>query len=517
MTPGKAPWLRIFLVWGAFLLLQTVSGNPGSVTGYRYDETCRLACGAIFDLRFVEAAELLRRERVSDPGNLVPVYLENYIDFLSLMIGEQRAEYEQWRDRRQDRIKVLEKGPEGSPMHRFCLGQVYLQWAVVRLKFGDYTSAVLDLRRAYSAFEENDRLYPTFLINRTGLGVLHVIISMIPEKYRWIGSVAGLHGTMEKGIAEIRQVADYSGPDPVTRIYRAEAGFFMAFLGTNLRSNKGEAVSALAALSEDPSPAGSCTSPLLLFAKVAVLMKNGRNDEALAALSARKPCAGSYSFLYLDFLEGLARLDRLDFSAAANFRGFTTGFKGFNYQAAARQKLAWIALLQGDSAGYRQQMASILALPSSGVDEDRQAIREARSGTPPNPHLLRARLLFDGGYYERAERELLDYPVGSTVRSKRDLLEYSYRLGRICHEKGDFNRAIDNYRLTISRGSGEPWYFAAGAAYQMGLLYENSGKPDEAAKAYRLCLTIETPEYKNSLREKAKAGLNRLNGARPKT
>ncbi len=444
MIPGKAPCLRNILVWGAFLLLLPAAGTAASGPGYRYDETCRQACGAIFDLRFGEAADLLRRERASDPGNLIPVYLENYIDFLTLMIGEQRAEYEQWHDRRSARIKLLEKGPEGSPMHRFCLGQVYLQWAVIRLKFGDYTAAVLDLRRAYAAFEENDRLYPAFLVNRTGLGVLHVIISMIPEKYRWIGSVAGLRGTMEKGIAEIRQVADYTGPDPVTRLYRAEAGFFMAFLGTNLRSNKSEAVSALAALNEDPSPAGSCTSPLLLFAKVAVLMKNGRNNEALEALSARKPCAGAYPFLYLDFLEGLARLNHLDYSASAKFRSFTTGFKGFNYQAAARQKLAWIALLQGDSAGYRQQMTAILALSASGVDEDRQAQREARSGTAPNIHLLRARLLFDGGYYDRAERELLDNPIASTVRSKRDLLEYSYRLGRICHEKGYLPRAIEN-------------------------------------------------------------------------
>ena len=151
------------------------------------------------------------------------------------------------------------------------------------------------------------------------------------------------------------------------------------------------------------------------------------------------------------------------------------------------------------------------------MDEDKQAEHEARQGVPPNIVLLRARLLFDGGYYDMAINELLNNSVKIAVKSKRDLLEYTYRLGRIYHESGNLSKALENYRQTIIRGKTEPYYFAASAAYQMGLLYENKEAYAKADSAYHLCLTIKSPEYQTSLHQKAKAGLNRLKKAIPKT
>ncbi len=128
----------------------------------------------------------------------------------------------------------------------------------------------------------------------------------------------------------------------------------------------------------------------------------------------------------------------------------------------------------------------------------------------PSVVLLKSRLLFDGGYYQRALNELLDNPVKSFVKNRRDLVEYTYRLARIYHETGNTEKALSYYRQTIARGSNEPYYYAAASAFQMGLIYENSGSYAQADSAYRKCLSIETSEYKTSLDQKAKAGLNRL-------
>jgi tetratricopeptide (TPR) repeat protein len=95
-------------------------------------------------------------------------------------------------------------------------------------------------------------------------------------------------------------------------------------------------------------------------------------------------------------------------------------------------------------------------------------------------------------------------------------VEYTYRLGRIYHETGDTEKAIDYYQQTVTRGKTEPYYFAAGAAYQMGLLYENMGNDARAVSAYSLCLSIKPVEYKTSLHQKAKAGLKRLKTGKPK-
>jgi len=213
----------------------------------------------------------------------------------------------------------------------------------------------------------------------------------------------------------------------------------------------------------------------------------------------------------------MARLNKLDYTAELYFEKFIENFKGQNYIRSAWQKLAWIALLRGDTVKFDQTMRLVQTKGASVVDEDKQALNEAVKGIRPNVFLLRARLLFDGGYYSLALDELLDKSIRSVIQSKRDLVEYSYRMGRIYHETGNLPKAVDYYRQTIQRGRTEPLYYAAGAAYQMGLLYENSGDWAEADRAYHLCLSINTPEYKTSLGQKARAGLNRVRKMMPKT
>ena len=175
------------------------------------------------------------------------------------------------------------------------------------------------------------------------------------------------------------------------------------------------------------------------------------------------------------------------------------------------------SLLVGDTVKFQQTMKIMQTKGVAVVDEDKQALYESVQKILPNVVLLRARLLFDGGYYGRALNELLDKSIKTFIKSKRDLIEYNYRLGRIYHETGNFSKALEYYRQTIQRGCLEPYYYAAGAAYQMGLLYENTGAWLNADSAYHVCLSINTPEYKTSLGQKARAGLNRIKKKVPKT
>lgn len=509
---GKAPLIRFFLIAGAFLFFLPVVHAQ-----YDYNENCQHAYQAILSLQFTEARKLIDVEKKADPANLIPVYFENYIDYLTLFIGEDRSQYDVLKNRMSDRVTRLEHGRQDSPYYRFCLGQGYLQWASARLKFGDYTAAAFEIRKAHLLFTENKEKYPAFLINNLGLGIVHVAGGIVPESYRWIASLMGVDGSVETGLSEIRQVAGYAGPDKITLLYKSEASFYLAFLAGNLQKNKKDALPVIRFLIAQNNESQAMKSPLLIFAGATILMKNGRNDEALALLREREALPQRFPFIYLDYLEGMARLNNLDFSALHLFEQFSGNFRGQNYIRSAYQKMAWIALLQGDTARYRQEMKLARLMGVSVVDEDKQAYSEAVSGILPNVILLRARLLFDGGYYNRAMKELLDNSISRSVRSTRDLIEYNYRLGRIYHETGNFGRAVEYYRQTIQRGKTEPYYYAASAAYQMGLLFENRGEWSKADSAYRLCLTINTPEYKASLGQKAKAGLIRVKKMGPKT
>ena len=89
-------------------------------------------------------------------------------------------------------------------------------------------------------------------------------------------------------------------------------------------------------------------------------------------------------------------------------------------------------------------------------------------------------------------------------------MEYNYRMGRIYQESGNNDKALVYFSQAIHTGINQPWYFAANAALQEGMIYEEMQDFINAEKYYRLVLSMNFEEYKTSLCQKAKAGLHRL-------
>ena len=505
----KKPKARfsIFLLLSWAFLFSTFS----LFAQFHYSPICQKAYQNILNLHFKEGRQLISSEKSADPGNLVPAYLENYIDFLTLFIGEERSRYELIKPVFLARIEALEKGYKSSPYFNFCLGEANLQLASIQLKFGEYAQAALRVRRAHHYFTENERNFPDFIPNYIGLGITHIIGGIVPDSYKWIANLMGVDGTISQGLLELKSVADYNGTDPLYNQYRPQALVYLAMVSANLTKDKSEALKIFALLEKN----NKFQSPLMIFARANIMMKNGLNEQALELLKQRPHDAASFPFFYLDFMEGMARLNKLDTSAMADFMFFLDHFRGINYIKSAWQKVGWLKFIKGDTNGYYQAMAKVLGYSNASGEEDRQAIREAQLKQLPNLVLLRARLLFDGGYYDRALTELLNRPTKSFLFTRKDIIEYSYRLGRIYHESGNPDKALSYYKLTIQRGKNESWYFAAASALQMGLIYENKGDLVKADSVYHVCLNCKPADYKNSLSQKAKAGITRIRSSRP--
>ncbi|MEO1627189.1 MAG: tetratricopeptide repeat protein [Bacteroidota bacterium] len=199
----------------------------------------------------------------------------------------------------------------------------------------------------------------------------------------------------------------------------------------------------------------------------------------------------------------------MDVDADQYFKKYLTNFRGRNYIKEAYQKLAWWSLLQGNAGEYRRFIKQCKQKGAAVIGGDKQALKEATSGVMPDPILLRARLLFDGGYHRRALEQLRSHSVDQFATIGQQL-EYTYRLGRITHRMGQWADAIEFYGQTIEKGREYKFYFACNAALQMGLVYEQQGKRELARQSYKECLRLRPDEYQNSLHQKAKAGLNRL-------
>ncbi|MCX6282021.1 MAG: hypothetical protein NTU51_08655 [Bacteroidetes bacterium] len=505
-TRPKARFSIIFLLSWAFLF-----SSYSSFSQFNYSTGCQNAYQDILNLKFQDAQRHLTIERSSDPGNLIPLYLENYIDYLTLFISEDHSHYDKIKPAFMNRLDALEKGLDSSPYRDFCLGESNLQWAFVQMKFGEYTQAALRVRKANQYFTTNAKRFPEFIPNNIGLGITHFLAGLVPDSYKWIATIMGINGSVSQGLRELKSVANYSGSDVIYNQFKPQALLYMAMVSANLGKDKSEALKVVELFARNNGSSG----PLIIFARASILMKNGKNEKALEILSQRPHDPGSFPFYFLDFMEGNARLNNLDTSALTNFTYFLGHFRGEHYIKSAWQKVGWLKFIKGDTNGYRQAMVKVIGSGNASGEEDKQAQREAESKQLPNLVMLRARLLFDGGYYEKAAAEFLNRPSKSYLFTRKDLVEYPYRLGRIYHESGSPDKALGYYRLAIQRGKNDPWYFAASAALQMGFIYENKGDLVRADSAYHVCLECRPAEYKASLSQKAKAGINRIKTDHP--
>lgn len=469
----------------------------------RFSPDAERAYRLIFQLRLKEAEQAINDIRQADPDNYVVYFLDNYIDFFTLFIGENTADLKRLRNNKDARLNKINKTDVSSPYYLYCRAEINLQWALARLKFEEYTRAFFEVRSAYQDLQTNIRRFPTFAANKKSKGVLHAAIGTIPDEYRWgVSWIGGMDGTIEQGIRELEEVISYGRKNKF--LFKDEAVVMYAFVMLHLNNDPDRAWKIISESDIDPAD-----SPLGCFAMSNIAIRTGRNDLAISYLT-RRPSGSRYlPFYYLDFMQGTAKLHRLDHDANMYLEVYIKNFKGRNYIKEAYQKLAWYHLVQGNTGGYRVNMANVLKYGQDQLDEDKTALREARNKVLPNALLLRARLLYDGGYLTRAAQVLNSANVAQ-LTNEDERLEFNYRRGRVAQSMGKNADALKFYALTIEKGRSLPAYFACNAALNTGIIYEEQRKFDLARKYYSLCLSMSPSEYRASLHQKAKAGLNRL-------
>ncbi len=474
-------------------------------TPYRYEITpsARDAYDLVTSLRFQEAQYSLSLLKANDPGNLIAWHLENYQDCLAVYISEDEAAFNRLKKKKNERMGFLRQCDPESPYYRYAQADVRLQWAMAHLKFGEYFSAFSEVSKAHKLLRKNQELFPGFLPNQKDLALLHAVAGVIPDNFKWgMKMLTGLEGSIAQGRREMEEVLRKARHTDF--LFETETRVFYAFLLLHL-ANEGEAAwQAAGAGRLQPGQ-----NPVHCFIIANIAMRTGRNDEAIELLE-KCPRGSRYAPLpFIDQMLGMAKLRRLDRDADAWLIQFLRQYKGRNFIKEAYQKLAWHALIHGDEKGYRRYMELCIERGFATSGSDRSALREARSGEPPHTALLRARLLFDGGYHQKAFDQLKKHPPAS-FPTERHRVEYAYRMGRIHHALQQLDEAMQYYESALRQGSSQGYFFACNACLQMGLIYEKRSQKDKAREYFQRCLSLESDEYETELHQKAKAGLNRL-------
>ncbi len=430
---------------------------------------------------------------------MMPYFIENYADFLKLYVNDNKALYEETEIKITARLEKLKSGNSNSPYYLYTQADIHLQWALCKIKFGDYLSAIFEVKKAYSMLLDNQKKYPEFKPNVKSLGLLHTIFGAVPDKYKFGAKLLGLKGSIEEGLLELNSVMQDS-----TFQFKEETVIMYTLLILHLQKDK---ITAWNMIENTNVPLSD--NLLNHFIASTVAAHTGKNDKVISILSAKPNTSEYYPFSFLDFFLGNAKLNKLEVDADIYIKKFLANNKGRSYQKEAYRKLAWYYLINGQPALYKKYMQQILQFKDAPTDEDKSAQKEAEQNYIPNKELLKARVLSDGSYFDKALVIVTDIQPEKLTRT-RDKIEYYYRKARIYHELNNNADAVKYYLLTIQKGETYNYYFTANACIKVANIFEKQNKKANAIQYYKKAIALEKDEYTNSIEAEAKAGLNRL-------
>jgi tetratricopeptide (TPR) repeat protein len=456
-------------------------------------------------LQLKEADSILAIEARSGTHHIFVPYLRNYNNFIRMFVSQDPQLYEEYAPARFDHFSEIEKLDESSPFKNWMLGNMHLQWALSKVMFGDYLSAVIEFNKAYRLIDKNMEEFPGFKPNELSAGVLNIIIGLVPEQYNWLLNLLSMRGDIQRGKEQLTYFLNLSEVNPEYAAFYEETLFFSGFVEMNIHPDTNK----LAWIKEEASAIHDSVL-LITFLRLNLLMRTGKNQDALVLFKEMEPFLNqAYPFHYLRYLNGecLQRAQKWQ-SSYNEFDYFTAHFMDENYIKDAWRKKAWAAFMLEDSAQYLKCMQEVKLRGDDRIDIDKEALASAENDQYPNKNLLLSRILFDGGYYS----EVLDvlYAIDTSGYSDNDKLDYVYRTGRVYHEMNNFEKAKTYYGLALSLGKNSDSYYAANATLKLGELYESEGNISLAKEAYSNCMNLDFKQYKNSILRRAAEGLNRV-------
>ena len=436
------------------------------------------------------------------PSDL-PLYLytENLAEILALILTEDRALYNAKKDHENQRLKKLQSLSNDNPYKQFCIAEIKLQWAFVKLKFGDAMAATWSLAQAYRTIQRNHQKFSAFEPNKKTLGLLNSVFGAVPQQYHWLLGILGLRGSTIEGRAQLAAIADGRS------LFGLEAQIMQHLINVYLMDGGKETQRVFRQLVLDEPG-----NKLVQYLYAMILIKTNEAEEALTALEAMDTLTSDYlSIPMAGYLKGEIYLQKGMYAqSSAHYNEFLNSYKGDNFVKDSYYKLFLSKWLSGDERQAQHYLDLAKSNGTTSAEADKYAARQVAANIWPERTIMKIRLATDGGYYKRAEA-LVNAHTEGDFHAHRDQVEFVYRKARLADKQIRTDEAIQLYMRTIEQSGKNQWYYAPNAALQLGYLYMQKGNSDLAKIYFEKAMSYEGHEYKNSIDYKAKIALQQMN------
>ncbi|MFT5156584.1 MAG: hypothetical protein ACI83I_001132 [Bacteroidia bacterium] len=481
-------------------------GTAKAALNVDFNAECLQAQASIYQLKLKYAEKILLAESTRNPDNIVTDYLKCMSSLLKVVTNENEEDYQSFNLQVKAALKQFSAYDGADGYSDFFQQELYFYSSVADGKMGNAISAAGNVRNSYRHGIKLVEVHPDFWPAYKTLGLLKAGFGNLPASYRKLISMLGYNGTTLQGLADIQKMSRLKVVKPEWVYLQKEAKFYEAAVQLYLNNNKAEAWRIINTLTSDFD-----INPLSAFARANIAEKCKKNEVIIETLLARPTSNEFHQIPYFNFMLGAAKLHRLDADAIHYFKKFLAENMGSSYVKSCYQKMAWNAIVLKKPVLYTTYMNLCKLSGNTNLEEDEQAQREAESELIPHEYLLKARLLFDGGYYEKAIAQI-DGKSADDFETTLQKTEYCYRKGRIYDELNQNELAIAYYKAAMITGKDLSQYYASYSALYLAERYESLGKASEARENFSKAMSFKAnKEYKKSIEHRAKSGLQRLN------
>ncbi len=459
----------------------------------------------LLDFDYKAASNTLRLEE----DYVYEAFYRNHTLFLKAMVSLQDGEIDHYLREIQKFLSLLDKQDQQDFIHGLQ-AETLLERAVAKFLRKNYMAAVNDIRLARKHVARQKKDNPKELLYNRVDGLLKVALSVVPKKYLWAVNLLGWEKDFDMGMRQLELAGRKS------QVLRGETLIILYYVDRNLTGDKDKAFNRAETMLEySPKPVW------FRYLWASSMIDRGETDEALDTLLSDQALRdGGYTarFPFVYHLLGRAYLYQLNYNdAIREFDRFLVNSRSPLLRQDAIFKLAMAEALSERQSSAREHLQDLLTQKPSELGEDEYARRKAtyflKYGFREDElMLMKARYLYDGGYFLLSQA-VLDDLAKKLVHLNYDVkCELYYRYGRIFQSRGKFEQAKAYYNLAIRQPSSLNKWMSAYSYYHIGYMFEQEADWHQARWHYQQALNLDEYEYQSGLEQKAKAGLERLDG-----
>jgi len=386
-------------------------------------------------------------------------------------------------------LNIVNSSKSSSPWINYYQVEMLTMKSLINARLNNKMTSAYSIFKASKITKSTLKEFPDFYPIKILHGFQLCTFSQIPDNYKSISSFFGIKGDYNQGINEISSSVDSID----ISIIKDKSKFIEIF--SKKEFGKIDSVRISSSIENYKQ------YPVMIYYNSYLLYKDAKIKEATKLLIENET-VWQNKMNYLNYFTGKLLAFSINYKAEDYFTKFLENTHTDNFKQSTYRYLAYLELLRNSKYQYNKYKTLITSDNfESQSESDKSAFNEVTNIT--QPILIKAQLLFDGGYYREAKNTILSNPINEICKTQSDSIIYYYRLGSIHYKLNEFDLAIQNFEKCTEFNFNNKFHYQANAYLHLGEIYLRLENEEKSVQNLNMCLDLDDFPYSYSIHSKA--------------